>query len=58
MYRKLGTVLEVSKDAVRNPSEGSSGRTVFSVKTLLGRLSAVKWVTSPPGSQIFIGRFD
>lgn len=37
--RKLGTVLEVSRDAVRNPTEGSSGRTVFSVRTLLGQAS-------------------
>jgi hypothetical protein len=29
-------VLEVSRDAVRNPTEGSSGPTVFTVKTLLG----------------------
>jgi hypothetical protein len=37
--RKLGTVLEVSRDAVRNPTEGSSGPTVFTVKTLLGELT-------------------
>lgn len=35
--RKLGIVLEVSRDTVRNPTEGSSGRAVFSVKTLLGQ---------------------
>ena len=35
-FRKLGTVVEVSRDSVRNPTEGSSGRTVFSVRTLLG----------------------
>jgi hypothetical protein len=39
MFRKLGTVLEVSRDAVRNPTEGSSGPTVFTVKTLLGELT-------------------
>jgi hypothetical protein len=39
LFRKLGTVLEVSRDAVRNPTEGSSGPTVFTVKTLLGELT-------------------
>jgi len=34
--RKLGTVLEITRDTVRNPAEGSSGRAVFSVTTLLG----------------------
>ncbi len=31
-------MLEVSRDAVRNPTEGSSGPTVCTVKTLLGKL--------------------
>jgi hypothetical protein len=39
-YRKLGTVIEVSRDTVKNPAEGSSGRVVFSVKTLLGNFQS------------------
>jgi len=34
--RKLGTVVEITRDTVRNPAEGSSGRAVFSVNILLG----------------------
>jgi hypothetical protein len=34
--RKLGTVLEISRDSVRNAAEGSSGRTVYTITTLLG----------------------
>lgn len=34
--RKLGTVLEITRDTVRKPAEGSSGRAIFSVNTLLG----------------------
>ena len=35
-FRKIGTVVEISKDTVTNAVEGSSGRTVYTVNTLLG----------------------
>jgi len=37
--RKLGSVIEISQDTVRNSLEGSTGRSVFSVNTLLGQES-------------------
>jgi len=37
--RKLGTVLEIQRDTARNPAEGSSGRAVYTITTLLGQES-------------------
>lgn len=37
--RKLGTVVEIIRDQARNPAEGSSGKAVYTIYTLLGQES-------------------